>query len=105
MIQYRDMRFTDSLAEVVKDRLPDGRAQRPLIPLAQRLADRIKRAVDGDEEGHRATEIARAAPFEVVEIAQEVFITLGDPHADSRAVVSGHGRPLGCKALSRRWSE
>jgi len=103
MTPYREMRFTDSLAEMVENRLPDGRAQRPFVPAVQRLADGLKRAVDSDQEGHRAPEVARAAAFEVVEVAQEVVVTLGDPDADGRAVV-GHGRPLGCKGLSRRWS-
>jgi len=104
MIPYREMRFTRSLApEVVKHRLPDGRAQRPLVPVVQRLADRVKGAVDGDEQRHRTPEIARARAFEGVKVAQEVRVVVGNPDTDGRAVV-GHGRPLGCKALSRRWS-
>jgi len=103
MIPYREMRFTDSLAEVVKHRLPDGRAERPLVPVVQRLADRIKGAVDGDQQGHRAPEVARARAFEGVEVGQQVLLAARNPHADGRAVV-GHGRPLGCKGLSRRWS-
>jgi len=104
VIPYREMRFTRSLApEVVKHRLPDGRAQRPLVPVVQRLADRVKGAVDGDQERHRAAEVARAAAFEVIEVAQEVSVVVGDPDTDGCAVI-GHGRGLGCKALSRRWS-
>jgi len=104
VIPYREMRFTDSLAEVVEDRLSDGRAQRPLVPAVQRLADGLKRAVDGDQEGHCAPEVARARAFKGVEVGQQVLLAARNPHTDGRAVVSGHGRPLGCKGLSQRWS-
>jgi len=107
MISYHDIPFTSRTvdrsvalaAELIEERLAD---EHPPIPAAHVHAGAPEDVLDGDQQRHRLADLlrARVAVTDLaVERLNEVAI-VGDPHADRRPAVVGHGESWILQGLS-----
>ena len=77
-------------AELVETRLPDVH---PALAVREVIPGVVERLLDGDQQSHGCTDLFRAGlavTDDAIKTADEIAV-LGNPDADGRPAVNGHG--------------